>query len=137
MTKISDSAQVETAQARKTALIVGGMLLLFTAWNYYRGRLTVVVVLGSIAVALVLTGLLIPGLARRFHIFWMKVAAILGYINSRILLSLMFYGVFVPYGLVMRLFGRDVLNRRSASRESYWIRRKATRQPKEQFERLF
>jgi hypothetical protein len=75
--------------------------------------------------------------ARRFHIIWMRLAVALGYINSRVLLSLMFYLVFTPYGLLMRLFGRDPLRRRGARRESYWISRKVTRQTKEQFERLF
>jgi hypothetical protein len=89
------------------------------------------------AYALALAGLLAPAVARRFHVFWMKVAAVLGYVNSRVLLTLMYYGVFAPYGLVSRLAGRDPLRRRGAKRESYWTERKTTRQAKEQFERLF
>jgi hypothetical protein len=128
---------VTNAQARKTAFLVGGVLLLLAAWNLYRGRIAALYVLGGIACALFLTGLLLPPVARRFHILWMRLAVALGYINSRILLSLMFYLVFTPYGLVMRLCGRDPLRRRGARRDSYWIPRKVTRQTKEQFERLF
>jgi hypothetical protein len=131
------TTNVTDEQARKTALIVGGVLLLLAAWNLYRGRMTALYVLCGIACALFLVGLLLPPLARQFHILWMRLAGALGYINSRILLSLMFYGVFTPYGLVMRLFGRDPLHRREAQRESYWIPRKVERQTKEQFERLF
>lgn len=133
----SAAPQVTDAQARKTALVVAFVLSLFAAWNLYRGRMTVVTVLVAVGVALVLTGLLLPALARRFHVFWMKVAAVLGYVNSRVLLTLMYYGVFAPYGLVSRLAGRDPLRRRGAKRESYWTERKTTRQAKEQFERLF
>ncbi|HEV7859030.1 MAG TPA: SxtJ family membrane protein [Pyrinomonadaceae bacterium] len=131
------ATNVTDTQARKTAFIVGGVLLLLAAWNLYRGRMTALYVLCGIASALFLSGLLLPPVARQFHILWMRFAVVLGYINSRILLSLMFYGVFTPYGLVMRLFGRDPLHRREARRESYWIPRKVTRQTKEQFERLF
>ena len=92
---------------------------------------------GSLTLTLTLAGLLLPTIARRFHLFWMRVALALGYINSRILLSLMFYGMFMPYGFLSRLFKRDPLNRRSAARESYWTPRERTRQEKEQFERLF
>jgi hypothetical protein len=130
-------AEVTEAQARKTAFIVGGVLLLLAVWNFYRGRMTALYVLCGIGCALFLIGLLLPPVARRFHILWMRLAVLLGYINSRILLSLMFYGVFTPYGLVMRMFGRDPLRRRGARQETYWIPRKATRQSKEQFERLF
>jgi hypothetical protein len=128
---------VTDAQARKTALLVAGVLLALAAWNLYRGRMTVVAVLGGIGFALLLMGLLLPALARRFHIVWMRFAAILGYINSRILITLMFYGLITPFGLISRLFGRDTLNRRSKERESYWIPRATTRQTKEGFERQF
>lgn len=126
------------AQARKSALLVGGVLLAIAAWNFYRGRMTVVAVLGGIGVALILMGLLLPRLARRFHVVWMQLAAVLGYVNSRILLSVMYYGVFTVYGFISRLVGRDPLNRRSKKKQpTYWIPRKTTRQAKEQFERLF
>lgn len=129
--------KVDDRQARKTALIVSGVLVLLSAWNFYRGRMTVGIVLGSLGLALLLIGLLLPALARRFHLYWMKLAVALGYLNSRVLLSLLFYLVLTPYGLVLKLFGRDSLNRRKKGRESYWIERENSRQTREQFERLF
>ena len=128
---------VTNQQARKTALIVSGVLLLLAAWNYHRGRLNVVAFLGIAGLALLLTGLFVPALARRFHVAWMKLAGILGYINSRVLLFLLFYLAITPYGLISRLFRRDPLNRRGAAKSSYWIPRKSSKQTREQFERSF
>ena len=129
-------ARVTDAQARKTATVVAAVLSLIAAWNLYRGRATVVAVTGGAVLALLLAGLLVPSAARRFHVFWMRVAAVLGYVNSRVLLTLLYYGLFAPYGLVSRLL-RDPLGRRGARRESYWVERERTRQAREQFERLF
>ena len=129
-------ARVTDAQARKTALVVAAVFAVIAAWNVYRGRATVVAIFGGAALALVLAGLLLPRAARRFHVFWMRVAAVLGYVNSRVLLTVLYYGLFAPYGLVSRFF-RDPLRRRGARRESYWVERKHTRQTREQFERLF
>jgi hypothetical protein len=67
----------------------------------------------------------------------MSVAGVLGYINSRILLTVLYYGLFTPYGFISRLFGRDPLVRRSPNQDTYWIKREYTRQTREQFERLF
>jgi hypothetical protein len=131
------SGGVTRAQARKTACLVAAVLLLFAAWQFYRGRMTVVVAAGGLGVLLLLVGLFVPALARRFHTAWMRAAAALGYVNSRVLLSLIYYGLFTPYGLLSRLFGRDPLRRRGQAQESYWVERERTRQPKEQFERLF
>jgi hypothetical protein len=132
-----NESAVTDAQARKSALVVACVLLLIAAWNFYRGRTTVVVIFGSVSAALVVAGLFIPAAARAFHKAWMRFAVALGHVNSRVLLTLMYYLVFTPYGLVSRLVGRDPLRRRGAGGESYWVGRKRTRQGREQFERLF
>ncbi|HYH86078.1 MAG TPA: SxtJ family membrane protein [Pyrinomonadaceae bacterium] len=134
---VNHDARVSEAQARKTAAVVAAVLLLIAAWNLYRGRTTVVVIFGSLGALLVVVGLFIPAAARRFHVAWMRLAVALGYVNSRVLLSLMFYGAITPYGFVSRLVGRDPLRRRGKKLESYWIERKTTKQAREQFERLF
>ncbi|HKC63213.1 MAG TPA: SxtJ family membrane protein [Pyrinomonadaceae bacterium] len=137
MTKREKNSEVTKAQARKSVFIVAGVLLLLAAWNFYRGRMTVAEVLGGISILLILMAALVPTAARGFHVLWMKLAGVLGYVNSRVLLSLVFYLLFFPYNMLARLIGRDPLNRRKTRSESYWIPRKATRQSKEQFERLF
>ena len=129
---------VTDAQARRTVFVVAGVLLLVAAWNVYRGRAANVYVFGGPALALLLAGLLLPPAARGFHHFWMGVGAVLGYVNSRVLLGLIFYGLVAPYGFVSRRVARrDPLLRRRGRRESYWVPRKATRQTREGFERLF
>ncbi len=132
-----DGSAVTDAQARKSALVVGAVLAAIAAWNLYRGRTTVVIVLGAIGVALLAVALLSPALARAFHKAWMRLAVFLGHVNSRVLLTLMYYLVFTPYGLASRMFGRDPLRRRAEPQASYWTERKRTRQSREQFERLF
>ena len=133
----SKTTAVANRQARKTALLVGTVLLLIAAWNYHRGRIGVVEVFGAVGVVLFVVGLFVPPAARAFHAGWMKFAYALGWVNSRVLLTLLFYGVFAPYGFLSRLFGRDPLRRRERNGETYWTTRKATRQTREQFERLF
>lgn len=128
---------VTNAQARKSALLVAAVLLGIAAWNVYRGRMTVVLIFGALGAALVVAGLLVPPAARAFHTAWMRFAVLLGHINSRVLLTLMYYLVVTPYGVVTRLVGRDPLRRRGTAQGSYWVERKTTRQTREQFERLF
>ena len=133
----ANAGAVTDAQARKSALLVAAVLLAVAAWNLYRGRTTVVVIFGALGALLVVAGLLVPPAARAFHTAWMRLAALLGHVNSRVLLTLFYYLVITPYGFVTRLVGRDPLRRRGAARGSHWVERKATRQTREQFERLF
>ncbi len=132
-----EKANITKNQARMTALVVAAVLFVIAFWNFYRSHETVALTFMVLGGLLALTGILFPKPAKLFHIYWMKFAMLLGYINSRILLTLLFYLVFVPYNLISRMMGRDPLQRRGKNTESNWTERKATRQTKEGFERLF
>lgn len=138
MTRQGAQSLAETTQkARKAALVVAAVLAGLAAWHIYRERFVLSQVEAGLAVALGLTGLVWPAGARGFYQAWMTVAGVLGYINSRIILSAVFYLIFTPVRIVTRVLGRDPLNRRGKRRDSYWIPRSKTRQSPEQFERLF
>lgn len=62
--------------------------------------------LGSI---LVLLGGVLPGVLAPVHKAWMWVGHILGWINTRILLSIVFYGLVTPMGILFRLMGKDTM----------------------------
>jgi len=135
MTKL-DPAQ-EAHQARKSALVVGLVLLGIAAWNFWKGRPSVYFTTGSIGLVLLLISATWTAGALVFHRNWMRVASALGYINSRIILGITFFLLITPYGLVMRLFGRNILRRRGPQQDTYWIPRAKPHQTPQQFERLF
>lgn len=131
------SKEVTNSQARKTALVVAVVLAAIAAFLIYRGRTTNAWVFGGIAVVLAIVGLFVPPLAKLFHRVWMWIAVKLGWINSRILLTLVYCFMFVPYKIVSRIVGRDPLKLRQPVGDSYWHKREKTHQEPEQFERLF
>ena len=63
-------------------------------------------IFGSIAVTFLLLGLLATRVLAPVHRAWMKLADVLGWVNTRVLLILVYYLVVTPTGLVMRLLGR-------------------------------
>lgn len=131
------TSQEQLQQARKSALMVAVVLLGIAAWNLWQQRPAVAAPTGLVALLLFLLSRVSSAAALAFHRVWMRLAHALGWINSRILLSVMFYGIITPYGLVLRLLGRNPLRRRGPGQESYWLPREKPRQPVEQFERLF
>lgn len=133
----AESLAETTRKARKAALAVAAVLAGLAAWHIYRERFLLTQIEAGLAAALGLTAMLWPAGARGFYRAWMKAAVVLGYINSRIILSAVFFLIFTPVRVITRLLGRDPLNRRRKAGSSYWIPRKKTRQSPEQFERLF
>ena len=51
---------------------------------------------------------------------WMSFGRLLGKIISPIVMGAIYFGLFVPMGLVMRVFGRDELRLRVKARQTYW-----------------
>lgn len=82
------------------------------------------------------TGLLLPGLLRPVYYLWMKLGHALGWINTRIILGLVFFVMFAPVALVLRVFGKDPLKRRLDD-EAGSYRVQSEKLPRERMERPF
>ena len=54
---------------------------------------------------------------------WLKFGFMLGKIISPIVLAIIFYLLISPFGLVMRLFGKDLLAKKYSKKSTYWIQR--------------
>ena len=64
-------------------------------------------------------GILRPGLLLYPYRAWMKLGHILGWVNSRIILGLVFFIVLQPIALIMRIFGHDPLKIKKVAHKSY------------------
>ena len=51
--------------------------------------------------------------------FWMKLGYILGWINSKIILGLVFFLVLQPIALIMKCFGYDPLRKKKTNQNTY------------------
>jgi hypothetical protein len=78
-------------------------------------------VFGTLALLLVVVGLIWPTLLRPVFISAMVVTFPLGWLVSHLLLLALFFGLFTPLALVFRIFGRDALALRMRPEyKTYW-----------------
>lgn len=86
-----------------------------------------------------LAGLAVPVSLRHVNAAWMKLAAGLAWFNTRLILSLFFFIIFTPVGLLTRIFGKDMMQLSwKNKRDSYWIAPKEeTAIDKKRYERMF
>ena len=117
-------------------MVVGLGLFALIAW--YKELTNATSVSGGCAALFLLAAIIHPPLTRPIFAVWMILARILGFINTHILLALVFYTMFTVFGLVMRLFGRDPMDRGlQADRDTYWHHRASPLLPHDHFERQF
>ena len=94
-------------------------------------------VLDAVALLVFLLPALVkPAWLAPIHKGWMKFAFMLGWFNSRLILSLMWLLVFTPVALVQRIIRRDALERKWTKETSSYWQSKPTPPPKH-FDRQF
>lgn len=89
---------------------VGVVTIAIAALQLWRGRPTVAGAAAVIGATLVLAGTFAPATLVVPNRWWRRVGHALGWVNMRILLSLFFFLVLMPVGLIMRLLGKDPLD---------------------------
>jgi hypothetical protein len=83
-----------------------------------------------------LPALFMPSVLRPVYTTWMRIGHVLGWVNTRIILGVLFYVMILPMGLIMRLFGKDPMTRkRDETVSSYRI--KSISEAKERLEKPF
>lgn len=82
---------------------------------------------------------LIPPLFRAIYRGWVCLSITVGYFVSRIILTIIFFLVMTPLGLIMSLFGKDPMERKlDPDAPWYWIAREQEKdQSVERYEKQF
>ncbi|GJL80925.1 MAG: hypothetical protein DHS20C01_05590 [marine bacterium B5-7] len=110
-------------QLRQFGLLFGGMIALvfgvvlpflfsgnYSLWPFITGAI------------FALWALAHPASLKPIYRGWMRIALVLGFINTRIIMFILFYGIFLPIGFLMRLFGWDAMHRKlSESQQTYRV----------------
>ena len=108
-----------------------GLWPLLSAGSIRMWPLVIAAVLGVVALAH-------PRLLRPFNTLWLKFGLLLSRIVNPIVLGFLFYVVITPFGLIMRLLGKDPLRLRiDRTAQSYWIVRRPPGPPPESMRNQF
>jgi len=134
-----DIKQLKTddCDLRKFGLMVGGVFAVLGLLFLWRHKAHYPYFLWPGA-GLVLFGVLWPRTLKWIYIGWMSVAFVLGFVMAHVILTLFFFLLITPLGLVARWFGQDFLSLKlDRSARSYWIPRERKSRSPADYERQF
>tara|TARA_B100000519_G_C14198880_1_gene416847 strand:- start:729 stop:1142 length:414 start_codon:yes stop_codon:yes gene_type:complete len=124
-------------ELRSFGVTIGIILLLIAGFLFYKEKESFQLFI-YIASSFIGIGFIIPILLKPIYIIWMTFAIILGWFMTRVILSLLFFVIITPIGIILRLFGKDFLDiKKQAIEESYWNIRTNGHLEKENFEKQF
>lgn len=91
-----------------------GLVLYYYGKEYYFYFLSAAAFFGAF-------GLALPKILLPFHKIWMSLAVVLGFIMTRLILSVLFYLVFTPMSLIAKLVGKEFLDEKiDKNASTYW-----------------
>src|SRR5689334_4508680 len=103
--------KIDNAKLRSFSLIVAaGFAVIGVAPMIFRGhnpRIWAFVV----AVVLAATGLIYAPVLKPVYKVWMAIGEVLAWVNTRIILGILFYGLIVPIGIMLRMTNKDPMRR--------------------------
>jgi saxitoxin biosynthesis operon SxtJ-like protein len=128
----------EEREARRFAVILVILLAAFgglSLWRHHPGRAWGM--FGAAATVALLRAASFPLWMRVFRL-WMKLALVLSWVMTRVILSVFFYLVLAPVGVVMRLLGKAPLDLAwRDGKASYWIDKAPVEATIERYEKSF
>jgi hypothetical protein len=115
-----DATPPTRSELRRFGLLVGGVFVgvfgvLLPAWRHRPLPLWPLLP-GTPLLALALVA---PASLKHPQRAWMALARVLGWINMRVLLTILFFVVITPMGMILRVAGRDPMRRRRDKGASY------------------
>lgn len=121
-----DSTNTNKKQLREFGLVMAAMfVVIFGLLFPWIWTLSYPVWPWVFAAVFGMTGLLMPMILKPVYILWMKLALVLGWINTRIILGFIFYSLIMPVGWFMKMLGHDPLKLKlDKSSDSYRVESK-------------
>ena len=118
-------------ERNKTYQTILVLILALGAWFWFSRKDYILIIAGALAVI----ALVIPVLADWIHWVWMKLAEGLGYVMSRVVLTIIFFIILVPLSFISRLFRKSTVQLKKDG-DSYYKQRNFT-YTKESMEKLW
>lgn len=104
-------------------IVIGFSLIAWILNRFGKIELTTTVLIWKITILTGLLSLMIPPVARAIEWGWLKLALALGWINSRILLTVIYFVFLMPVAWVAKLFTKDPLMLKKKDASTLYVTR--------------
>ena len=116
-------SEVELPSNRKFGFFFTFLFAVAATYFFYSVKITWAYVFFALTFVFLITTLIKSDSLLPMNKLWMRFGLLLGMIVSPIILGLIFFGLFTPIAILMRLSGRDELRLKFSRKPSHWILR--------------
>ena len=116
-------SEIELPSNRKFGIFFTFVFALAAAYFYNSDIMTWAYLFSATSLIFLVITLVKDELLLPVNKLWMRFGLLLGIIVSPIVLGVIFFGLFTPIAMLMRLSGRDELKLKFSRKASHWISR--------------
>lgn len=116
-------SEIELPSNRKFGIFFSAVFGVAAAYFTITSSSKTFLVFLVLSILFLVTSLVKADLLLPLNKLWMRLGLLLGAIVSPIVMGVIFFGLFTPMSLVMRLIGRDELRLNVTTRKTHWKQR--------------
>ncbi len=117
---MQNSSDIELPSNRKFGIFFTAIFVITSVYFYKTGTTNIAIFFIGLAVFFLIISIFKSDLLQPLNKLWMRFGFLLGIVISPIILGVIFFGLFTPIALAMRLFGRDELRVKIKDRVTHW-----------------
>ncbi len=117
-------SKVKLPSNHKFGFFFSTIFLFASFYSYYIDNEIMVYIFSTICGIFLIITIINAKVLLPLNKLWMKFGILIGMIVSPLILGIIFFGIFTPIAILMRLSGRDELHLRFKKKKTYWINRK-------------
>ena len=120
---MNSKSKIKIGSNRSFGLVFFAVFLITSLWPFTFDS-NIRFLPAIISLIFLILGLMNSKLLTPLNKVWFKFGIILGAIVAPIVMGIVFFAVVTPVGFMMRIVGKDLLNKKyDNKKESYWIKR--------------
>tara|TARA_Y100001980_G_C14369178_1_gene174636 strand:+ start:139 stop:549 length:411 start_codon:yes stop_codon:yes gene_type:complete len=117
-------------------LTIGFILMMIGTFLFVREK-DLFIYFFLIGLILIIIGGAAPVILKPIYEIWMIFAVVIGWIMTRVILSVLFFSIITTIGVFTRLIGKDFLSLKSRNQKSYWNSRDREYELNQDYEKQF
>ena len=113
---------IKKNQNKQFGLLLSFVIFIFLTIQFYNTN-NLNIYISILGVFILIITFLKPNYLKPLTVLWIKFGVLLGYVVAPIVMAIIFFGVVTPIGIILKLFGKDLLKlKKTKDTKSFWIK---------------
>lgn len=133
-----NSSRIDLRKVKQFGFAFACILLVTGSINFLKGYINLSIWFYSFSIVFISLAMLLPRFLAPVYAVFTKIMRVIGFINTKIILCLVFYCMVTPIGLAMRFLKKDPLEKQiDKHKTTYWIKKECMTEDVTYYEKPF